>query len=116
MLVAVVTIRLAAADDTKDQTNKDKSHDRGKIVSIDAKKGSVTISVKNENGQRSAKTFQLASDARFLDDHGQSLQSNSFQAGDRVCIVEKDGKISELKKEPRGCRPRSRKSIPRPAW
>jgi len=85
---------VAAADTTKDKNAKDKAT----ITKVDAKKGTVALTMTDEKGNHSEKTFQFADGVQYVDSDGKSAKSDAFGAGDHVRITEKDGKITELKK------------------
>ena len=96
--VALFTVGLANAEDSKNKSDKDKNHDKATITKMDSKKSTVTVKLKGEDGKEVEKTFSLAAGTEYLDSHGKAAKIDAFQAGDCVLITEKDGKITELKK------------------
>ena len=94
MVLALFTVTVVAAEETKEKNSKDKAT----IAKVDAKKGTVALTTKDEKGNNIEKTFQLADGAQYVDSDGKSAKIDAFAVGDHVRITEKDGKISELKK------------------
>jgi hypothetical protein len=68
------------------------------ITSVDAKKGTITVKMKDKNGKDVEKTFYLTEDAEYIDSTGAVATVDVFQSGDDVLIIEADGKIKEMKK------------------
>ena len=95
----------AAADkektDSKDKTNNtnktDKKGKEAKITKVDAKKGTVTVKMK-DHGKEVEKTFKLAEDIEYMDSTGKVASVDLFTAGDMVLVVERKGKICKMKK------------------
>ena len=79
------------------ELKKGKNHAHATITKVDAKKGTVTLTMKGEDGKKAEKTLQVADGAKYFDNNGKAAKLDAFQQGDRVKITEKDGKISELK-------------------
>jgi len=98
MVLPLFVVGLAGAADSKSKSDKDKTHDKATIAKVDSKKGTVTVTMKDEKGKKVDKTLQLAEGVEYLDGHGKAAKLDAFQAGDHVRITEKDGKITELKK------------------
>ena len=94
VVLAFLTVTVVAAEGTNDKNGKDKAT----ITKVDAKKGTVAVTTKDEKGNSVEKTFQLADGAHYVDSDGKSAKIDAFAVGDHVRMTEKDGKISELKK------------------
>ena len=96
-VLVIVAAGLVQADDTKkDKTNKD--YEKATITKVDAKNHTVTVKMKDKDGKDTEKTFTLTEDATYWDSEGNVAKLDVFQSGEDVLIVEKDGKIKELKK------------------
>jgi uncharacterized protein YigE (DUF2233 family) len=68
------------------------------IIRVDAKAGSVTVKVKDKQGNETEKTFQLAEDAAYFDNTGRVATLEVFRSGDHVLIIEAQGKLKALRK------------------
>ena len=80
------------------QITKMKKNDKeAKITTIDAKKHTATVQMKEE-GKDVEKTFKLAEDIEYMDSTGKASTAASFTAGDSVMLVECDGQITKMKK------------------
>ena len=99
MVLAILAVGLARADDVKNKSDKDKNHAQATITKVDAKKGAVTVTMKDWDGKEVDKTFQLAAGAEYFDSDGKAAKIDAFQPGDEVLLTEEDGKIAELKKD-----------------
>jgi len=96
--VLVLCVALVSADDSKDKKNtKDSKHSKAKIVKVDAKKGTVTLKM-NKDGKDVEKTFKLAEDIRYMDSTGKVAVADIFVSGDDVLVLEREGRIKEIKK------------------
>ena len=87
-----VGVTTATANKTKN------AEDKATIAKVDAKKGTVALTTKNDKGNYVEKTFQLADGVQYLDSDGKSAKIDAFGEGDHVRVTQKDGKITELKK------------------
>lgn len=97
VVLAIFAAGLAVAQDTKAKNDKVKSLDKATIGTIDSKKDTITLMVKNKDEKAVEKTFQLAVGAEYLDGDGKVAKIGAFKTGDHVLFSEKDGKITELK-------------------
>ena len=68
------------------------------ITKVDAKNGTVTVQMPDENGKEISRDFHLTGNAEFIDSDGNVAVLDVFRAGDRVLFVEEEGKIAELSK------------------
>ncbi len=95
-VLAIFAVGLTKADDSKNKSDKDKQ--KGTITNVDSKTSSITVSMKDQDGKKAEKTFQLAQNVAYLDSSGKTAKIDAFHSGDRVLITQKDGKVTELKK------------------
>ena len=95
----------APTDKTADATKETKTTD-GKmaksatITKMDAKKGTVTVSMKDKDGKDHDRTFTLTEDVRMVDENGRVAAMDVFRSGNEVLIVEAEGRLRELHKQP----------------
>ncbi len=66
------------------------------ITKVDAKTGTVTVQMPDENGKHVSRVFHLTGNAEYIDSNGNVAVLDVFQVGDRILFVEEDGKIAEL--------------------
>ncbi len=97
-----VALVVAADKEKADTKNKaDKKEKEAKIVKVDSKKGTLTVRMRNEEGKEVEKTFRLAEDIRYLDSTGRVAAIDVFVSGDDVLIIEREGKVTQMKKKNR---------------
>ena len=82
--------------DPKDKT--DKKAKEAKITKVDAKKGTVTVTMQID-GKEVEKIFKLAEDIEYMDSKGKVATADIFTSGDMVLIVEGEGKVTKMKKK-----------------
>ena len=89
-----------AADEAKKDADKNKAKNRceAKITKIDAKKGEVTVRMKDKEGKEVEKTFKLEEDMRYLDSTGRVAAVDIFRNGDEILVLEEEGRLKEMKK------------------
>jgi 3-dehydroquinate synthase class II len=98
--LAVLTLfaaGLARADDSKTKNAKDNNREKATITKVDSAKGTITVTMKDQNGTKVEKTFQLAEGIEYFDKNGKAAKIDAFKPGDHVLFTEQDGKIKELK-------------------
>jgi hypothetical protein len=93
----VVALGATAEDKNKDK-KENKDHKQATITKVDAKKGTITLKMKDKNGKEVEKMFTLAEDVRMLDDTGKIVAIDVFESGNEVLVIEREGKIHEVKK------------------
>jgi hypothetical protein len=103
LMMLSVCVGLVLADKekgvSKDLTAKEAKEAKDvKITKIDAKKGTVTVKMKDK-GKEVEKTFILAKDVEYLDSTGKVAPADVFTSGDLVLIVEAEGTITKMKKD-----------------
>jgi putative membrane protein len=69
-----------------------------KITKLDAKSGTVIVKMQTD-GKEVEKTFKLAENIEYMDSTGKVADTEIFTSGDLVLIVEREGKITKLKKK-----------------
>ncbi len=89
-----------------DKGGKDTKHKKttATVVKVDAKTGTVTVVIK-EGGKKSKgghKTLKLTTEVKIFDSKGKVTKIDIFQSGDKVIIVEHQGKLHELHHHGRG--------------
>jgi hypothetical protein len=112
-LVLCVGAALAADNkDNKDKNTKGKQA-RATITKVDAKKGTVTVRMKNKEGKEETRTFRLTADVRYLDSTGKVVAIDVFRSGDEVLVVEEEGRLKEIKQPAKksGGAPGSKKPV-----
>jgi hypothetical protein len=66
------------------------------ITKVDAKKHSLTVTVKDKDNKESERMFKLTEEIRYEDSTGKVVALDVFANGDDVVVVEVDGIIKEL--------------------
>jgi len=99
----VLCAGLLRADDksTKSTNKNDKKHE-ATIVKVDKANGNVTVRMKGENGKEEEKTFKLTGDVRMWDSEGRVATIVFFRSGNDVLVVEREGKLVEMKPHQKG--------------
>jgi hypothetical protein len=97
-LSAFFVVGLARGDDSKKKDDVDRHHGKATITKVDAKKSTVTVTMKDPHGKDAVKTIPLTLGAAYLDSDGKSAKLDAFQPGDHIRFIEEDGKILEMKK------------------
>jgi 3-dehydroquinate synthase class II len=97
-VLGIFAAGLAMADESKLKNDKEKNHNKATIAKVDAAKGTIEVTSKDQDGKEIEKTLQLAEGAEYFDCNSKAVKIDAFQPGDHVLITEKDGKIKELKK------------------
>jgi ABC-type Fe3+-hydroxamate transport system substrate-binding protein len=83
------------ADDKKDKD--DNAPTKATITKVDAKGKTVTVKMKTPEGKEVEKTFDLTAEVKFLDSTGKAIAIDIFRTGDDVLLVQKEGKLMELR-------------------
>ncbi len=86
------------AQNKPNQSTADQSKDKqsAKITNVDAKSGTVTVQMKDQNGKDVSKSFKLTEDIRYFDSTGKAIAVDVFRSGDDVLFVEAQGRLREL--------------------
>ncbi len=101
VLSSVVLLLVVSVCVSAEEKNKEKKPTKGKkqeatITKVDAKKGTITVKMKNKEGKEVEKTFKLTEEVRMLDSTGKAVAINVFQAGNEVLVLEAEGRLKEL--------------------
>ncbi len=70
------------------------------VTKVDAAKGAITVKYNDAQGKPHEKTFQLTHDVRVLDETGQVIKIDVFEAGNEALVVESEGRLRELRRAP----------------
>ena len=91
---------LALAD--KDKAVKDQGIQgqpvEATVTNVDRENQAITVKIKDKNGQETEKVFKLTAGIKMLDSSGNAAQIGIFRSGDQVLVIEREGKLTELKK------------------
>ena len=68
------------------------------ITKVDAKDGTVTVEMPDKSGKEVSRTFHSIENAEFIDSSGNVAALDVFRAGDRVLLIEEEGKIKSISK------------------
>lgn len=82
-----------------DDQNTKKDQKKATITKVDPQKQTITVRMKNDEGKDVDKTFTLTEDVRMFDDTGKVVAIDFFQSGNDVLVIEREGKLVELKKD-----------------
>jgi hypothetical protein len=99
----VLCAGLLRADDKSAKSDKknDKKHE-ATITKVDKTNGNLTVRMKDENGKEKERTFKLTEDIRMWDSEGHVATIDLFRSGNEVLVVEREGKLVEMKQHPKG--------------
>ncbi len=90
---------LAADEKSKPDTESAKPR-KATITHVDARKGAITIKYTDEQGKPQEKKFQLTGDVRLLDETGHVVTLDVFESGSDALVVEREGRLRELRRAP----------------
>ncbi len=79
------------------------------ITKVDAKKGTITVSMKDKTGKKVEKTFKLAEDVRYFDSTGRAARIDVFRAGNQILVIEEAGRLREIHQQKGKTAPRTRR-------
>jgi Ca2+-binding EF-hand superfamily protein len=99
--LAVVALSASGLCSADDKDKKDKDADKptaATVVKVDAKKGEITVKMKDAQGKEMEKTYQLTKEVRLLDETGRVVKIDVFQSGCDALIVEREGRLQELRR------------------
>jgi hypothetical protein len=98
--VLALCVWVQAADQPhKDQHAKQGKHHHATVTNVNPQKGTITLRMKNREGKDVERTFHLTEDVEYLDSTGRVAQADLFQSGDYVLVLEREGRINQVKKE-----------------
>lgn len=103
-LVALAAAALLAGGlpaDDKEKKDKDAPNPTAATVTkVDAKGGEITVKYTDAQGKQAEKTFRLTKDVRLFDETGRVVAVDVFESGQDVLVVEREGRLSELRRAP----------------
>ncbi len=103
VLVLCLGTLLGSNKDNKQGKDKHKGHHRqATITKVDPEHHTVTVRMKNKQGKEEERTFRLAEDIRYLDSTGRVAAVDVFRSGDEVLVVEREGRLVEMKQHHKG--------------
>jgi hypothetical protein len=105
LVVLVLCLGVLLGSDKDDKQGKDKHkghHRRATITKVDPEHHTVTVRMKNRQGKEEERTFRLAEDIRYLDSTGRVAAVDVFRSGDEVLVVEREGRLVEMKQHNKG--------------
>jgi Ca2+-binding EF-hand superfamily protein len=101
LTVLVLLVGRGLADDQKQKNQSDGTKPKNAtITNVDPRKGTITLKYTDEQGKPQEKTFQLTSDVRLLNETGRLVNIDVFQSANEALIVEREGKLRELRRAP----------------
>lgn len=105
LLFLIAGVMVAQDKDKKkdDKTTDHKSN--ATITKVDSKKGTITVKMKDQTGKEVEKTFELTGEVMLYDDNGKTIRVadiDIFRSGDQVLLVEREGKLKEVRKDKTG--------------
>ena len=89
-----------AADDKEKKDTAPPKTGSVTVTKVDASKRTIEVKYTDKAGKTLEKTFQLTEDVRFLDESGRVANLAVFQSGDEVLLVEREGKLREVRRAP----------------
>lgn len=104
--VLMFTVGTALAQNPDQNTNQNQNTktvhkgkvEKAKIVSINPKKGTVTLQFKGKDGHAQTRSFHLTEDIEYADSTGRVAQIDLFRSGDEVLVVEEKGHLRNITK------------------
>ena len=93
---------------TLEKTDKKKAKE-AKITKLDAKKGTVTVTMKakDKDAPEVEKTFKLAEEIEYMDSTGKVATALIFTSGDMVFIIEEEGTVTKMKMKEKAAAPKT---------
>ena len=103
VLVLCLGTLLGSNKDNKQGKDKHKGHHRqATITKVDPEHHTVTVRMKNKQGKEQERTFRLTEDIRYVDSTGRVAAVDVFRSGDEVLVVEREGRLVEMKQHNKG--------------
>ncbi len=87
-----------AADKAADK-NKNENEATATVTKVDAKKNTLTVTMKDKNGKEEEKTITVTNDVKVVDANDKTATLDSIKAGDEVTLTHRDGKLVEIERE-----------------
>ncbi len=99
LVLLVLPLAVARAADKNRNDDKDVKSLHATISKINSQKDTVTVKTTDDKGKEQEKTLHLSNDIKYLNADGKEAKADSFKSGDDVCVMEKKGKVAEVRKE-----------------
>jgi hypothetical protein len=99
VVLALLVVGLALAQERQaDQKGQQGKPTQATITKVDPAKNTVTLKMRDQTGKDTERTLNLKDDnIRLYDEGGKLATADRFKTGTQVWVIEKDGKISELR-------------------
>jgi Cu/Ag efflux protein CusF len=103
VILFAATVCISAEEKNKDKKdNKGGNKCKATITKVDSKAGTITLRMKDKEGKEMERTFRLTEDVRMLDEStGKVVAIDVFQSGNEILVIEAEGKLKELHKNPK---------------
>ncbi|HXG12822.1 MAG TPA: hypothetical protein VNK04_23895 [Gemmataceae bacterium] len=104
-IVALLVSGLALAQEKQPrQQDKDRPGAAGRptpatITKVDPVKNTITLRMKDNTGKETEKTFELKGDVKLFDEAGKVITIDAYRVGNQVLVIEREGRILELRKD-----------------
>lgn len=98
LLCSVPVLALIAAGSPAADEKPDRAGVNGVVVKVDAAHHAVTVRLKDAEGKEVEKTFRLSDNADVTDESGKAVGLDALEAGAAVTLVEKAGRLIELRR------------------
>jgi hypothetical protein len=98
-LAALLVGGLALADEVRDRKDADKDAKRieATVQKANVKDGTVTVELMGKSGKERVRTFKVTRETRLLSPGGKKLTLKNFPVGTKVFLIERDGKVVEMR-------------------
>ncbi len=100
LLGSVVAVMLVVGAASAADNKADKKANRpaqGTVTKVDADMGTLVVSIKTKDGAQE-KTLTVTSEFKLSAGKDQTFKLSDLKAGDTIAVVEKEGKLVELRK------------------
>ena len=93
-VLALLAGSLAADEKVRE---KDKQFTQATVAKVDARKKVIILKMRNKEGKEVTRTFDLHKGVRYFDHAGKAADVKAFEAGHEVRVIERDGKLVEVR-------------------
>src|SRR5947209_97224 len=97
-VLALLAVGSGAAEDQAQKKNDGRKTTRATVTQVDAKNHTLTVRMKDKDGKEVDKKFQLKEDLQIFDESGKVIAIDVFEAGKDVLVIEREGRIIEMRK------------------
>jgi hypothetical protein len=98
ILALVVGVSLAQQQKNAQKGAQD-TPTRATITKVDPVKNNITLKYKDKTGKEVEKDFELKGDVKMFDEVGKVATITAYRVGNNVLIIEREGKLLELRKD-----------------